>query len=101
MGQKAPRVCTESVAIRHLETLIKQLPGNATVTVDYDDGKSASGIVCVRPTVQSFRDRDGKEGLNGVLRLEDANAPGGEHHIWLDQIQRVRQRMAYTSRRAA
>jgi len=101
MGQKAPRVCTESAAIRHLEALIKQLPNNAAVAVDYDDGKTASGIVCIRPTVQSFRDRDGKEGLNGVLRLEDADAPGGERRIWLDQIQRVRRRMNSTVRRVA
>ncbi len=89
MGQLAPRVCTESAAVKRLQALIVQLPGNARVAVDCADGKQYRGIVCVRPSAQAFRDRDGTEGLNGVLRLEDASAPGGEHHLWLDQIQRV------------
>ncbi len=89
MGQLAPRVCTEPAAITRLNTLIGQLPGNARVAVQCVDGKQYSGIVCVRPTTQSFRDKAGAEGINGLLRLEDASAPGGEHHIWLDQIERV------------
>lgn len=89
MGQRAPRVCTDPAAIKQLEAWINRLPGNARVSVDCGDGKQYSGIVCVRPTVQAFRDNDGTEGINGVLRLEDASAPGGEHRIWLDRIARV------------
>ncbi len=89
MGQLAPRVCTTSAAVKRLEALINKLPGNGRVSVDCDDGKQYSGIVCVRPTTQSFRDSSGVEGVNGVLRLENASAPGGEYHIWLDTITRV------------
>ncbi len=89
MGQHAPTVHTDSAAVKRLEALILRLPGNARVSVTCQDNTQYSGIVCIRPTVQAFRDRGGKEGLNGVLRLEDASAPGGERHIWLDQITHV------------
>lgn len=89
MGQHAPTIVTGSADIKRLEALINQLPGNARVSVACRDNKQFSGIVCIRPTVQAFRDKGGKEGINGVLRLEDASAPGGEHHVWLDQIERV------------
>lgn len=98
MGQLAPRVCTESATIERLEAWIVKLPGNATVEVEYTEGaatKTVTGIVCVRPSVQSFRDDRGREGSNGILRLEVADAPGGEVHVWLDQIIDVRRRMAY------
>ncbi|HET6587358.1 MAG TPA: DUF3247 family protein [Oleiagrimonas sp.] len=94
MGQLAPRVFVESAAVRQLEALIYRLPGNAQVAVKCDDGKTYSGIVCVRPTVQTFRDNNGAEGLNGVLRLEDATAPGGERRIWLDRIVQVHRKDA-------
>ncbi len=89
MGQLAQHVYTDSAAIARLTDLIGQLTGNARVAVTCKDGKRYAGIVCVRPTVQAFRDRDGVEGINGVLRLEDASAPGGERRIWLDQIDHV------------
>lgn len=89
MGQFAPRVCTRADDVKRLEALIYQLPGNARVRVRCTDGAQVSGLVCVRPTTQAFRDKSGKEGTNGLLRLEDASAPGGEHHVWLDQIAEV------------
>lgn len=89
MGQLAPRVVVEAVAVKQLEALIYQLPGNAKVVVDCGNGEQYSGIVCVRPTTQTFRDNQGAEGINGVLRLEDASAPGGERRIWLDRITQV------------
>lgn len=95
MGQENPRVHSEPDVVRRLTYLVMQLPGNAKVTVEYGDGHVASGIVCVRPTLQSFRDRDGKLGVNSLLRLEDASAPGGERHIWLDTIHCVRPLLAY------
>lgn len=97
MGKTTSRVHVKPEAIRHLKALIGQLPGNAKVTVEYGNGETASGIVCVRPTVQSFRDELGREGVNSLLRLEDASAPGGERHIWLDQIHSVKPLVAYAS----
>lgn len=90
MGQHAPTIVTGSTDVKRLEALINQLPGNARVSVACRDGKQYSGIVCIRPTIQAFREqKGGKEGLNGVLRLEDSAAPGGEHRIWLDRIDHV------------
>lgn len=89
MGQHAPNVIVESSVIKRFVDLICHLPGNARVAVTCRDNKRYSGIVCIRPSMQAFRDKSGKEGMNAVLRLEDASAPGGEHRIWLDQIERV------------
>jgi hypothetical protein len=92
MGQLAPRVCTETADVARLEDLINRLPGSAQVTVECAGGDRYSGLVCIRPTTQAFRDSNGAEGINGLLRLEDASAPGGERHIWLDRIARVYRR---------
>lgn len=92
MGKQAPTVCTTNADIERIGTLITQLPNNARVTVACRDNSQYSGIVCIQPTVQAFRDRDGVEGINGVLRLEDASAASGEQRIWLDQIEHVHAR---------
>ncbi|HEX7338983.1 MAG TPA: DUF3247 family protein [Rhodanobacteraceae bacterium] len=100
MGQKAPRVCTKSEDVRQLEAWIGKLPAHMPVSVTDKAGKQYDGIVCIRPSVQSFRDRDGVEGVNGVLRLENAAADNGEYRIWLDEIADVRLRVAYAARAA-
>lgn len=97
MGKTTARVHVDPEAIARLTELVMQLPGNAKVTIEHGDGEVASGIVCVRPTLQSFRDELGREGINGVLRLEDASAPGGERRIWLDRIHSVKPMVAYAS----
>ena len=54
-----------------------------------DDGSSCDGVVSVRPSVQVFRDPQGREGLNAEVQLERPDAPTWHQRVWLDRIQRV------------
>ena len=89
MSKYAERVYTEPGEIAGLEERIADLPDNARVTIVEYDGTTTTGVVAALPTVQSFRDADEREGMNGVVRLEDAGLPGGYRTIWLDRIERV------------
>ena len=48
---------------------------------------ASTGIVTATPTVQSFYDPDGHEGLNAVARIEDET--GGNGYLWVDRISSV------------
>jgi len=89
MSKYAPQVYTDPGDIARLEKLIGDLPDNARVSVVERDGTTTTGVVAALPTVQSFRDSKETEGVNGVVRLEDAGLPDGYRTIWLDQIVRV------------
>ncbi|WP_024890754.1 DUF3247 family protein [Luteimonas huabeiensis] len=90
MGQLAPRVHTDPDEIARLEALVAALHDEAVVEIELDDGGRVTGVVAVRPTVQTFRDPEGREGSNGVVRIDDALAPARAHMLWLDAIRRVR-----------
>ena len=90
MGQLAERVYTASDDIARLEALVLQLPDEARVELLLSDGGSITGVVSVRPTVQTFLDPQGEEGINGVLRIDDAADPSQAHYVWLDRIREVR-----------
>ncbi|MCD9033174.1 DUF3247 family protein [Luteimonas sp. Y-2-2-4F] len=90
MGQFAPRVHTEPGDIARLEALIGALDDEAVVEIELEDGARVNGVVSVRPTVQTFRDPEGREGSNGVVRIDDILEPGRSHTLWLDTIRRVR-----------
>lgn len=66
-----------------------QLPANGHVVLLLRDGSSCDGVVTVRPSVQVFRDRDEREGINAEVQLERPDAPAWRQRIWLDQIVRV------------
>lgn len=89
MSKYAPQVYTDPADIARLEKLVVDLPDNALVSVVERDGTTTTGVVAALPTVQSFRDENETEGLNGVVRLEDAGVPEGYRTIWLDRIERV------------
>jgi hypothetical protein len=89
MGKYAARVYIDPGDIARLEALVVDLPENARVSVVENDGTTTTGVVAALPTVQSFRDGDEKEGMNGVVRLEDDALPGGSRTVWLDRIERV------------
>ena len=89
MSKYAPAVYTAPEDIGRLEQWVAQLPGNARVSVVEEDGTTTTGVVAVLPTMQAFRDDDEREGLNGVVRLEDDALPDGFRSIWLDRIKRV------------
>ncbi|KAB7769953.1 DUF3247 family protein [Xanthomonas maliensis] len=86
MSKYAPRVYSEQVQIATLEHWVSLLDGQERVRVELDDGSTISGTVAVRPTVQTYRDADEREGSNGQLRLDDLDASQEPHWIWMDRI---------------
>lgn len=89
MGQSAPSVLVHEDAIDRLEALVHQLPANGHVVLLLSDGSSCDGVVSVRPSVQVFRDPDGREGLNAEVQLERPDVPTWQQRVWLDRIMRV------------
>ena len=94
MTRVAPHVHIDNAEIAQLEALALRLPQDQRVQVRLDDGRELTGIVSQTPTIQTFYDPDGQEGLNAIVRIEaflDDGRPheGGEHYIWLDHIEDV------------
>ena len=94
MTRVAPRVHIANAEIAQLEALALRLPQDQRVQVRLDDGRELTGMVSQTPTIQTFYDPDGQEGLNAIVRIEaflDDGRPheGGEHYIWLDHIEDV------------
>jgi len=86
MSNIAERVHTDQGEIALIESRIMQLNDAVAVELGLSDGRKLQGVVTVRPSVQTFRDADGREGINALLRLDDLHEPGKTHHIWLDQV---------------
>jgi hypothetical protein len=91
MGQVAPRILTRNEDIRALEARSALLPDEAIVAVTMRDGSLVQGTVAMRPIVQVFLDAHGTEGLNAVVRIDDAHDPSQTHYLWLDDISEIRQ----------
>jgi hypothetical protein len=87
MSREAPRVHVDPGAIARLEALATQLQQDSRVEVRLDDGSTMRGVVTVTPTVQSFYDPEGNEGLNAVARIERES--GGNGYVWVDRISAV------------
>ena len=60
----AERVHTRQDEIALIESRIVELPDEAIVEVTLEDGRKLKGLVTVRPTIQTFRDADGREGCS-------------------------------------
>jgi len=90
MGQRAERVYTEQRDIARIESWAEQLEDEAHVEVRLADGAMVDGYVTARPTVQVFRDEGGREGLNALVRIDDAAEPEQAHYLWLDRIVDIR-----------
>ncbi len=86
MSNIAERVHTDQAQIALIESRIMELNDASAVELSLSDGRKLQGVVTVRPSVQTFRDADGREGINALLRLDDLHEPGKTHHIWLDQV---------------
>jgi hypothetical protein len=87
MSREAPRVHVDPAAIARLEDLSTQLQQDSRVEVRLDDGSMLRGIVTMTPSIQSFYDPDGNEGLNAVARIE--REAGGNGYLWVDRIATV------------
>lgn len=90
MTKTVERVHHDPVEIARIESLVVELDDASLVEVTTQDGTRHRGIVTARPTVQTFRDADGNEGVNSLLRLDDQDQPGESHLVWLDRIVDVR-----------
>jgi len=90
----APRVYTAQADIDRLQSLIPALPNDRRVELTLVDGRVFTGIVAARPMTTQFFDADGREGTNGVLRLEQPALEAPEQARWvdlfLDQIAAIR-----------
>ncbi|TWI03684.1 uncharacterized protein DUF3247 [Luteimonas cucumeris] len=91
MGQFAECVYTDQADIALLESRATQLPDEAKVALVLIDGSKVEGVVSARPTVQIFHDDAGEEGINGLVRIDDAHDPQRAHYLWLDEILEVHQ----------
>lgn len=89
MTEAPPHLYTQQDEIARMEAMIQQLPDEAVVRLDLNDGGSITGTVAVRPAVQLFRDADGQEGFNAVVRIDDRRRPQVAHYLWLDRIATV------------
>lgn len=86
MSSIAERVHTDQGEIALIESRIVELNDASVVELSLSDGRKLKGVVTVRPSVQTFRDAGGNEGVNALLRLDDLHDPEKTHHIWLDQV---------------
>ena len=80
------RVHTDQHEIALIESRIAELDDESIVEISLADGRKLKGVVTVRPSVQTFRDAQGREGVNALLRLDNQDQPGRSHQVWLDQV---------------
>lgn len=90
MSKIAERVHQDQAEIAAIEARIAELDDEAIVEITLTDGTRHKGAVTTRPSVQTFRDAQGNEGANSLLRLDDLDHPGQSHYLWLDRIAEVR-----------
>jgi len=89
MSREAETIHQGAGEIDRLQALIAELRDNAKVTLHMRDGSTLSGMVSVVPTVQTFVDAEGAEGINGVVKLVDTARPAWSATVPLDTIARV------------
>lgn len=89
MGRNAPVIVTSNAQITRIERLTTQLPSQARVRITLQDGRAISGTVVERPVAQLFLDANGAEGFNGIVRVDDPDAPPWTASVWLSDIARV------------
>lgn len=86
MTQSADRVYTDPEQIRRLSRLIEQLPDAGLIDIVLVDGSRRNAVVTTRPSLQTFLDADGNEGINAVVRLDDPKTDQGSMYLWLDEV---------------
>jgi hypothetical protein len=86
MTQTADRVYTDPADIDRFRQLIGRLPDAGLVDIVLIDGSRQSAVVTVRPSLQTFLDGEGNEGINAVVRLDDPEVANGSRYLWIDEI---------------
>jgi len=94
MGRNAERVYTEQADIARLEAIVKALDIGDRVSLLLDDGEVVQGAIADRPRMQMFLDPQGREGMNGTVRLDEEAMErpeqAGWRDLWIDRIREVR-----------
>lgn len=80
----ADTVYTRQVDIDRIQGLIAGLHNDDHVALALDDGRVLRGIVAMKPTIQQFFDRDGREGSNAIVRLDQPALEAPERAGWVD-----------------
>lgn len=89
MTQLADRVYRDAAQIERLAALIAQLPDEGLIDLQLIDGSWRAAVVTVRPSLQTFFDPEGVEGVNAVLRIDDPGS-GRSDYLWIDEIAAIR-----------
>ena len=91
MSQTPARIFTSREDLDAIEERIVLLDDEARVRVTLDDGSVVEGTVSARPTLEIFRNRDGDEGHNARLRLDDLAQPATPHYVWVGDVRDIEQ----------
>lgn len=89
MTQLADRVHRDAREIERLTALVADLPDAGLADLQLIDGSWRAAVVTTRPSLQTFLDPDGREGINAVVRIDDP-ATGRSDYLWIDEIARIR-----------
>ena len=89
MSRTPPRLHDSREDLEAIERWIVELDDEAIVRVTLDDGIVVEGTVSARPTLEVFRDGEGREGHNALLRLDDLERPETPHYLWVGDIRAV------------
>ncbi|MFC4727443.1 DUF3247 family protein [Coralloluteibacterium thermophilus] len=89
MGAFANNVYTDEATIDAIEARIRELPQSARVKVTLSNGQVYVGTVAERPNIQVFRNADGDEGNNAIVKLEDPLDAHQDAYLWIDEIVKV------------
>lgn len=89
MNEHPERLLAGDAAVAHLNALILALDDEEQVRLTLDDGQLVEGVVAARPSLQVFREGDGNQGCNALLRLEPLTGDAPPHYLWLDRIREV------------
>ena len=92
MAQRAERVHTRQQDIERLTSLCDALEEEEHVLVTLANGETFSGVVLMKPSLQTFVDPAGNEGVNGVLKLDNIGGMGVTRYFWHDDIRDVAHR---------
>lgn len=89
MNEHPERLLAGDDAVARLNALILALDDEEQVRLTLDDGRVVEGVVAVRPSLQVFRQADGDQGYNALLRLEPLVGDSPPHYLWLDRISEI------------
>lgn len=89
MNERPGRLLSTTGEIQQMALLVRMLDDEEQVRLTLDDGRLLEDVVAVRPSIQLFRDADGQEGSNALLRLDPLAGYAAPHYLWLDRVVEV------------